>query len=195
MTRRKQNIAQRQRPVPCACCCVAMFAVGCDLPGKPNPADRPKVPDQIVGFDATVYNQLCRLPRGRRQAWSRAAAERCAVSGDHLRRRTDEGRSQWPQRHADAALRQERGGELTDEQIKVLVDGIKSTLGDGANAGPSRSPAYALTKVEGVQASPRQPRTRRGSFRAGVCRVPRPEWRPAPSTRRDPSCDQCSRPS
>ena len=37
----------------CACC-----VAGCDLPGKPNPADRPVPPDQVTNFD-TLYRQNC----------------------------------------------------------------------------------------------------------------------------------------
>jgi mono/diheme cytochrome c family protein len=37
---------------------LAVLAAGCDLPGRPNPADRPVPADQVVNFD-TLYKTHC----------------------------------------------------------------------------------------------------------------------------------------
>jgi mono/diheme cytochrome c family protein len=137
----------------CALALVALIAVGCDLPGKPNPADRPKVPDQILSF-APLFGQNCAGCHGADGEFGPAppladALFLAIISDEELTKVVHDGRTGTPM----PPFAQERGGELTDQQIKVLVDGLRSKWGEGAKAGQSL-PAYALTKVEGVQSAP-----------------------------------------
>jgi mono/diheme cytochrome c family protein len=137
----------------CALAGVAIFAAGCDLPGKPNPDDRPKVPDQIVSF-APLFQQNCAGCHGADGTLGPAPPLNdgiflAIISDEELTKVVHDGRSGTPM----PPFAKERGGELTDQQVKALVDGLKSTWGDSANAGQSL-PAYALTKVEGVQSAP-----------------------------------------
>jgi mono/diheme cytochrome c family protein len=137
----------------CAFVLVALVAAGCDLPGKPNPDDRPKTPDQILSF-APLFQKNCAGCHGADGLLGPApplndALLLAIMSDEQLTTVVHNGRNGTPM----PPFAQERGGELTDEQIKVLVDGLRSTWGDGATAGQSL-PTYALTKTEGVQSTP-----------------------------------------
>lgn len=137
----------------CALAVAALVATGCDLPGKPNPANRPKTPDQIVSF-APLYKQNCAGCHGADGQLGPApplgdAMFLAIISDDELTKVVHDGRAGTPM----PPFAQERGGTLTDQQIKVLVDGLKSEWGGGEKAGQSL-PAYVLTKVEGVQSAP-----------------------------------------
>ncbi len=155
VTQRNPNTAlsRQARGRACALALVALMAAGCDLPGKPNPDDRPKVPDQILSF-APLFGQNCAGCHGADGVLGPApplndALFLAIISDEELTKVIHDGRAGTPM----PPFAQERGGELTDQQIKVLVDGLKSKWGDGEKAGQAL-PAYAITKVEGVQSAP-----------------------------------------
>jgi len=132
---------------------IALVAAGCDLPGKPNPDDRPKTPDQILSF-APLFRQNCAGCHGADGQLGPAPPLNdpmflAIISNEELTNVVHNGRAGTPM----PPFAQERGGVLTDKQIKVLVDGLRAKWGDRAIAQQSL-PAYAITKGEGVQSTP-----------------------------------------
>src|SRR6185312_15196009 len=43
---------------PCHLVTLSLFLMGCDLPGRPDPADRPVPADQVMDF-GVLYGQNC----------------------------------------------------------------------------------------------------------------------------------------
>ena len=121
-----------------------LFVGGCDaLPGKPRPADRERIPSQIMAF-ATLYGDNCAACHG---ADGRLGASRALndplylalVPRSRLRRVIADGVPGTLQ----PAFAQSAGGTLTDAQIDALVDGLLERWG---GAKPSKSadiPPYA----------------------------------------------------
>ncbi len=104
-----------------------IFAMSCDrLPGKPDEAARWRRPTEVMDFDQ-LYAQNCSGCHG---ADGRLGAARplndplyLALVNDEVLRQVI---AQGVPRTAMPAFVQEHGGNLTDEQIKVLVQGIRS---------------------------------------------------------------------
>ena len=103
------------------------FLGGCDrLPGKPDEAARWKRPTEVVAFDQ-LYAENCSGCHG---GDGRLGAARplndplylALVNDETLRQVVARG----VPRTAMPAFAQQQGGNLTDEQIKVLVQGIRS---------------------------------------------------------------------
>jgi cytochrome c oxidase cbb3-type subunit III len=101
--------------------------MGCDrLPGKPDEAARWRRPTELMDFDQ-LYAQNCSGCHG---ANGRLGAARplndplylAVVNDESLRRVVARGVPNT----AMPAFVQQQGGSLTDEQIKVLVEGIRS---------------------------------------------------------------------
>jgi mono/diheme cytochrome c family protein len=130
---------------------VALCA-GCEPPGKPNPDDKPKMPDQILAFDQ-LYATNCAGCHGKSGELGPAPPLNdplfvAIMPAAEMERVVREGRAGTPM----PPFARENGGSLTDEQVKVLADGIATHWkGDAPDAAP---PAYALTKTAGVQTSP-----------------------------------------
>ena len=125
-------IAQRKRggqlPAFLARCLVislTVFAVGCDFPGRPNPAGRPIPADQVLSF-SVLYGQNCAGCHGAdgklgaapplndglfRAIIPEAEVENVVTNGRH--------KTLMP------AFAKENGGALTATQIQVLVHEIK----------------------------------------------------------------------
>jgi mono/diheme cytochrome c family protein len=98
---------------------------GCDLPGKPNPADRPVPADQVVEFTA-LYSQNCAGCHGADGKLGPAPPLndplfRAIVPEEELEAIVTKGR----EKTLMPPFAQENGGVLTATQIKVLVKEIK----------------------------------------------------------------------
>jgi cytochrome c oxidase cbb3-type subunit 3 len=101
------------------------FMTGCDLPGKPNPADRPVPADQVVEFTA-LYSQNCAGCHGADGKLGPAPPLkdplfRAIVPEEELEGIVTKGRNKTLM----PAFAQENGGVLTATQIQVLVKEIK----------------------------------------------------------------------
>ena len=139
-------IAATVRLAPYTAVCavgLALAGTGCGpLPGKPTEADAPLVPKQVKDF-AVLYHQDCAGCHGLDGQGNGALALAnpvylAIVSDDTLRRATAEGvpNSLMPP-FANSA-----GGFLTDEQINILVDGIRHWAKPEALQGAT-PPSYA----------------------------------------------------
>jgi mono/diheme cytochrome c family protein len=114
---------------------LSVLAVGCDLPGKPNPADR----EQGKDFGA-LYATNCAGCHGVDGKLGPAPPLNdpvflAVVPDAELLRVIREGRSVTPgQRSMMPAFARDKGGRLTAEQVKILAEGIKPRW---AKAGPA----------------------------------------------------------
>ena len=125
------------------------FAVGCDsLPGRPDPADRYQRPDEVTDF-ATLFATNCsgcHGAEGRRGPATPlgdphygalaqpAYLER--VIGDGV------GGTLMP------PFAQARGGGLTEEQVRVLAQGIRAWGADAAGSKPRPPPLVATSSEQ-----------------------------------------------
>jgi mono/diheme cytochrome c family protein len=121
---------------PCLLVSLSALTVGCDLPGKPNPADRIKRPDQVLDF-SILYRENCAGCHGADGKLGPAPPLNdplylAITPDDKLRAVTAYGRGKYSMpafkrvdpRKPDPKLVQP--GPLTEEQIDVLVKGIRS---------------------------------------------------------------------
>lgn len=98
---------------------------GCGFPGRPNPADRPVRSDEVVDFDR-LFQQNCAGCHGADGSMGAAPPLNdpiflAIVPDDELLRLIRHGRPNTPM----PAFAQDRGGPLTDAQVKVLAAGLK----------------------------------------------------------------------
>lgn len=129
------------------CAVVAVIlssAVGCDPPGKPDPADKPVTPDEIVDF-GQLYAANCAGCHGATGKVGPAPPLNdpifvAIVPNEELLRVIRVGRPDTPM----PAFLRANGGTLTDVQVKLLADGIKSHWRAEAPPDPA-PPAYAIT--------------------------------------------------
>ncbi len=129
-----------------------LVALGCDgLPGRPDPADRYQRPDEITDFDA-LYAVNC---------------SGCHGEGGQSGPATPLGDPVYAALAEPAYLEQviavgvpgtpmpffatENGGTLTDEQVSILVRGLKAR-GVAADLGPAPVPALVASKSQLEQA-------------------------------------------
>jgi mono/diheme cytochrome c family protein len=101
-----------------------VLAAGCDFPGKPDPANRPKMPDQIVNFDV-LFRQNCAGCHGAEGKLGAAPPLNdplflAIATKDDLLSVISQGRSGTPM----PAFVQAQGGSLTDEQASIIALGI-----------------------------------------------------------------------
>jgi cytochrome c oxidase cbb3-type subunit 3/ubiquinol-cytochrome c reductase cytochrome c subunit len=99
---------------------------GCNMPGKPDPANAYKRPDQIVDF-AVLYGRHCAACHGAAGKVGPAPPLNdplflAIVPDDELRTVVAKGR----QGTSMPAFARDHGGHLTDEQIGILAAGLKS---------------------------------------------------------------------
>ena len=120
---------------------------GCDLPGKPDPANRPRRPGEIVDF-ATLFAHNCSGCHGAQGRLGPAPPLNdplfLAICADATIETTiAAGRSGTLM----PSFAIENGGDLTRQQIKALVAGIRSTWGAAAAAAdpPASPPTYLAT--------------------------------------------------
>jgi cytochrome c oxidase cbb3-type subunit III len=133
------------------CLLVFLLAAGCDLPGRPNPADRPVPANQVKDFGA-LYGTYCAGCHGADGKLGPAPPLNdptflAIVPGSELLRVITDGRAVSPaQKSLMPAFAHDKGGPLTGAQVKVLADGIKNRWG------PPRSGALpAYVEPAGVQ--------------------------------------------
>jgi cytochrome c oxidase cbb3-type subunit 3 len=133
---------------------MSLAAAGCDvsLPGKPNPANRPVPPAERKDF-AGLFAQNCSGCHGADGKLGPApplndAIFLAIVPDDELLQVVADGRPGTPM----PAFSKQHSGTLTDEQIKIIAEGLK--LHFKQEKPPQADlPAYALT-VHGEAASP-----------------------------------------
>jgi cytochrome c oxidase cbb3-type subunit III len=135
-----------------ACCALAALAcAGCGrLPGKPTPADVPLEPRQVHDF-ARLYKENCAGCHGLEGKGNGALALAnpvylAIVSDDTLRRVTAGGvpGTLMP------PFAQSAGGDLVDEQVQVLVHGIRGWAKPDALQGLT-PPPYTATATGDAQ--------------------------------------------
>lgn len=106
--------------------CVLVLVVGCDqMPGKPNPADAPKRPEQITDFN-TLFSQNCAGCHGADGKVGPAPPLNdpvflAIVPDDVLLNTITNGRTGTPM----PAFARSQGGALTNKQVEILAKGIK----------------------------------------------------------------------
>ena len=129
---------------------LAVLALGCNPPGKPNPADRPVPADQVKDFGA-LYATRCAGCHGADGKLGPAPPLNdplflAIVPDAELLRVITEGRAVTPaQKSLMPAFVRDRGGPLTDAQVKVLAEGIKRRWGGAA---PTEEPPPYLPPRE-----------------------------------------------
>ncbi len=141
--------------------CGLASLVGCErlanyeLPGKPKAADRPVPSDKITDF-ALLYQTQCAGCHGADGQLGPApplndALFLAIVPNEELLSLVDRGRPGTPM----PGFAQRHGGPLTDEQVHVLAEGIKTKWnklkdGHGESASPTADvPAYATAQPAG----------------------------------------------
>jgi mono/diheme cytochrome c family protein len=133
---------------------LAALAAGCELPGQPRPADRPVPADQVRDFGA-LYTTRCRGCHGADGKLGPAPPLNdplflAIVPDAELLRVITEGRAVTPtQKSPMPAFTEGRGGPLTDAQVKVLAEGIRTRWG------PPASPAESVPPYRGSAVSGR----------------------------------------
>jgi cytochrome c oxidase cbb3-type subunit III len=120
-------------------CC----AGGCDLPGRPKPADRWVAPSSELSF-GVLFRRNCAGCHGSDGKLGPAPPLNdklflALVPDDELKRVVAEGRPGTLMPAFSAA----NGGQLTAVQVRVLADGIKARWGP-VQAVPADTPAYRL---------------------------------------------------
>ena len=117
---------------------LAALAIGCDMPGKPNRADRPVPSDQVTDF-GTLYRTHCAGCHGADGRLGPGPPLNdplflAIVSEKELSRVITEGRAVTPgQRSPMPAFARDRGGPLTAAQVKALAEGFKPRWGPPAS--------------------------------------------------------------
>jgi cytochrome c oxidase cbb3-type subunit III len=127
-----------------------LMAAGCDFPGKPDPANRPVLPDKVLDFQQ-LFATNCAGCHGAAGNLGPAPPLNdplfaAIVPDEELLRVIRGGRTGTPM----PAFARENGGSLTDAQVKVLAEGIKSHW---KTESPllENSPPYALAMQDGVR--------------------------------------------
>jgi mono/diheme cytochrome c family protein len=124
---------------------ILILGTGCDrLPGKPTPEERWKAATEVTDF-SQLYALNCSGCHG---ADGRLGAARplndplylALVSNDTLRQMIAQGVPGT----AAPALAQQIGGPLTDKQIDILVEGMRSRWGKAENFQNVALPPYSL---------------------------------------------------
>lgn len=121
-----------------------LVASSCDrLPGRPSDANRSVRPSQVKDF-ATLYGRNCAGCHGTEgrpgAAVSLADPVYLALADDATIRRVAAGGVQGTTMPAFA---QSAGGTLTDEQIDILVKGMRERWGRSGALGNAAPPAYS----------------------------------------------------
>lgn len=134
---------------------VLLLAAGCDLPGQPNPADRPIPADQVRDF-GTLYATHCAGCHGADGKLGPAPPLNdpiflAIVPDEALLRVITEGRAVTPaQKSPMPAFARDRGGPLTEAQVQVLAKGIKERWGPAGAEAQSLPPYLATAGARGA---------------------------------------------
>jgi mono/diheme cytochrome c family protein len=132
---------------------LAALAAGCDLPGRPNPADRPVPADQVTDF-GVLYATHCAGCHGADGKLGPApplndAMFLAIVPDAELLRVITDGRVVSPaQKSPMPAFARDKGGPLTAAQVKALADGIKERWRSTMPRAQSLPPYLAPAAVE-----------------------------------------------
>jgi mono/diheme cytochrome c family protein len=141
---------------------LAALAAGCDLPGQPDPADRPVPADQVKDFDV-LYAMHCAGCHGADGKLGPAPPLNdpmflAIVPDEELLHVITQGRAVTPaQKSPMPAFLRDKGGPLTSAQVKALAEGIKDRWGPGKSEAQSLPPYLApgganrASKDEGAQ--------------------------------------------
>jgi cytochrome c oxidase cbb3-type subunit III len=138
---------------------IFVLAAGCDrMPGKPNPEERWKLATEVTDF-SQLYAQNCSGCHG---ADGRLGAARplndplylALVTDDTLRQMIAHG---VPGTSAPA-FAQQVGGPLTDKQIDVLVEGMRSRWGATESFKNVALPPYSLRDASAKGSGPGDPK-------------------------------------
>jgi cytochrome c oxidase cbb3-type subunit 3/ubiquinol-cytochrome c reductase cytochrome c subunit len=122
---------------------LAGLAAGCDLPGRPTPGERPVPENQVMDF-GILYTTRCAGCHGTDGKLGPAPPLNdpiflAIVPDAELLRVITEGRTVTPgQQSPMPAFVHDRGGPLTEAQVKALAEGIKKRWP------PSVSPSSSL---------------------------------------------------
>ena len=131
------------------------LAMGCDrLPGKPNPEERWKPGTEVADFPQ-LYAQNCSGCHG---AEGRLGAARplndplylSLISNDALRQMIAQG----VPGSAAPALAQQAGGSLTDKQIDILIEEMRSRWGATESSKNVALPSYGLRNASAAGSGP-----------------------------------------
>ena len=137
---------------------ILVLAAGCDqLPGKPTPEDRGKASTEVTDF-SQLYALNCAGCHG---ADGRLGAARplndplylALVSNDTMRQMIAQG---VPGTSAPA-LAQQVGGPLTDKQIDILIEGMRSRWGATENFKNVALPPYSVRAASAAGSGPGDP--------------------------------------
>ena len=134
---------------------LAALAAGCDLPGRPDPADRPAPADQVKDF-GTLYAAHCAGCHGADGKLGPAPPLNdpmflAIVPDEELLRVITEGRTVTPaQKSPMPAFARDKGGPLTAAQVKALAEGIKERWGTTRPEAKSLPPYLAPAGAHGA---------------------------------------------
>lgn len=125
---------------------LSVAVAGCEPPGKPNPANRPKLPDQITSFDE-LFSTNCTGCHGANGELGPAPPLNdplfvAIIPDAELLSIIHSGRPGTPM----PPFSRSEGGSLTDEQVKIIADGIKSKWKPAEPPSPT-PPGYALSSA------------------------------------------------
>jgi cytochrome c oxidase cbb3-type subunit III len=125
---------------------LGVCGVGCDFPGKPDPADRPQLPDQVLDFP-TLYRMNCSGCHGANGELGPAPPLNsplflAIVPTEELSGVIAAGRPGTPM----PAFARDQGGPLTNAQVEVLATGLKGHWGTALPNHPELPPYLATDK-------------------------------------------------
>src|SRR5262245_12475216 len=152
---------------------VILILTGCDrLPGKPTPEDRWKRATEVTDF-SQLYALNCSGCRG---ADGRLGAARtlndplylALVSNDTLHQAIAQGVPGT----AAPAFAQQVGGPLTDEQIDILIEGMRSRWGKAENFQNVALPPYRIQDARASSSEKGEEQRELGGYdkNCGQCR-------------------------
>ena len=132
------------------CALILLVAAGCNLPGRPKPGPEVPRPEDVTAFDK-LYGDNCagchgvdgkdgsaaNLANPRYQAWIDDATLREVIA-------SGEKESLMP------AFALESGGVLTDQQVNVLVKGMRERWRQGNPFGGDTPPPYRAARAGDV---------------------------------------------
>src|SRR5260370_3189660 len=128
---------------------------GCDLPGRPNPADRPVPADQVTDFGA-LYATHCAGCHGADGKLGPAPPLNdpmflAIVPDEELLHVITEGRAVTPaQKTPMPASARHTGGPLTAPSVKSLAEGIKERWGSTRPEAQSLPPYLSQAGADGA---------------------------------------------
>ena len=141
----------RKRLATGAVLALLMMATGCNLPGKPTPADIVPRPTDILD-PAVLYKQNCAGCHGADGTHGPAPpigdSVYLAIVDDQVLRNTiSKGRAGTPM----SAFAQSQGGMLTDKQVDAIVQGMRQRWGKPDALQGASVPPYAAKAAGNAQ--------------------------------------------